>query len=148
MHSCVCTLGYPVSSKNEIEHGLSNSGRTSSKYNDFDLDNNPSKVLSKIRKKNLNRPIVGHINFNFLEVKFDALKHLIEDKLDVLVITETKIDDSYPTSRFEIKGFGTPFRRDRNKHGEGFWFIYESIYLAGRYHLLISLMKSRAFSLN
>ena len=119
MHSCVCTLGYPVSSKNEIEHGLTNSGKTSNKHNDFDLDNNPSKVLSEIRRKNLNRPIVGHININFLEVKFDALKLLIEDKLDVLVITETKIDDSYPTSQFEIKGFGTPFRRDRNKHGGG-----------------------------
>ena len=50
----------------------------------------PSIILSDIRRKNLNRPIIGHININVLESKFDALKVLIEDKLDVLVVTENK----------------------------------------------------------
>ena len=83
------------------------------------LCEDPSVILSDIRRKNLNRPIIGHININFLESKFDALKLLIEDILDILVVTETKIDASYPTAQFEINGFGTPFRLDRNKHGGG-----------------------------
>ena len=73
-----------------------------------------------MRRKNLNRPIIGHININFLESKFEALKLLIENILNVLVVTETKIDESYPTSQLEINGFGTPFMLDRNKHGGGF----------------------------
>ena len=91
---------------------------TSNNYDESDSEN-PSKVLREIRRKNINRVVIGHININFLEGKFDALKLLIEDKVDVLVVTETKIDDSYPTSQFEIRGFGTPFRQDRNKHGGG-----------------------------
>ena len=115
--------------------GSMESSITSNKYDDVDLSDNPSKVLGEIRRKNLNRPVIGHININFLERKFDALKLFIEDKLDVLVVTETKIDDSYPTSQFGIKGFETPFRHDRNKYGVVFWFTYESINLAGRFHL-------------
>ena len=84
-----------------------------------DLCEDPRVILSDIRRKNLNRPIIGHININFLESKFDALKLLIEDILDILVVTETKIDASYPTAQFEINGFGTPFGLDRNKHGGG-----------------------------
>ena len=83
------------------------------------LCEDPRIILRDIKKKNLNRPIIGHININFLESKFEALKLLIEDILDVLVVTETKIDASYPTSQFEINGFGSPFRLDRNTHGGG-----------------------------
>ena len=99
--------------------GSVESSNTSNKHDEFDLNDNPSRVLSEIRRKSFNRPVIGHININFLEGKFDALKLFIEDKLDVLVVTETKIDDSYPTSQFGIKGFGTPFRHDRNKYGGG-----------------------------
>ena len=35
------------------------------------------------------------------------------------MITETKIDESYPTSPFIIDGFSTPFRLDRNINGGG-----------------------------
>ena len=38
---------------------------------------------------------------------------------DVLVITETKLDNSCPTSQFLVKGFGEPFRLDRNRSGGG-----------------------------
>ena len=35
------------------------------------------------------------------------------------MITETKLDDSFPTSQFLIQGFCTPSRLDRNKNGGG-----------------------------
>ena len=77
------------------------------------------KFLSQFRSKNLSRPIIGHININFLESKFEALESLIKDTLDMFVVTETKIDESYPTSQFKIEGFGSPFRLDGNKHVGG-----------------------------
>ena len=43
----------------------------------------------------------------------------ISDNVDVLVITETKLDDSFPTGQFFIDGFSTPFRLDRNSRGGG-----------------------------
>ena len=65
----------------------------------------------------MSRVIIGHININNLAGKFQNLKYLIKDKLDVLVITETKIDESYPTSQFIIEGLSLPSRLDRNKDG-------------------------------
>ena len=35
------------------------------------------------------------------------------------MLSETKIDESFPTSQFIIKGFATPFRLDRNSKGGG-----------------------------
>ena len=84
-----------------------------------EMDEDPSKTLGQFRSKNLRRPIIGHININFLESKFEALKSLIKDTLDIFVVTETKIDEAYPTSQLKFEGFGSPFRLDRNKHGGG-----------------------------
>ena len=35
------------------------------------------------------------------------------------MISETKIDDSFPKGQFQMKGFSDPFRVDRNCHGGG-----------------------------
>ena len=35
------------------------------------------------------------------------------------MITETKLDDSFPEQQFHIEGFNIPFRLDRNRHGGG-----------------------------
>ena len=39
--------------------------------------------------------------------------------IDVLVITETELDNSFPTLQFLVKGFAEPFRLDRNRNGGG-----------------------------
>ena len=46
----------------------------------------------------------------------------------VLVISETKLDASFPIDQFKIPGFSTPFRRGRDQYGEGlFVFVREDI---------------------
>ena len=39
--------------------------------------------------------------------------------MDILMISETKVDDSFPDGQFFLDGFGTPFRLDRNRNGGG-----------------------------
>ena len=39
--------------------------------------------------------------------------------LDILLITETKIDSSFPEAQFEIDGFTTPYRVETDCPGEG-----------------------------
>ena len=46
------------------------------------------------------------------------MKELVIKYID-LVITETKLDDSFPTSQFLMKGFAEPFRLDRSRNGGG-----------------------------
>ena len=52
----------------------------------------------------------------------------IKGNVDILVISETKLDASFSVGQFKIPGFKTPFRRDRNKHGGGIMvFVREGI---------------------
>ena len=50
---------------------------------------------------------------------FDSVENDISHNTDFLMISETKIDDSFPIGQFQIKGFSDPFRVDRNCHGGG-----------------------------
>ena len=43
----------------------------------------------------------------------------MKDKLDIIMISETKIDESFPVSQFIIEGYSKPFRRDRNSNDGG-----------------------------
>ena len=90
----------PESHENSLEMGNSEIQENPENCERLDLCEDLSIILSDIRRKSLNRPIIGHININLLESKFEALKLLIEDILDVLVVTETKIDALYPTCQF------------------------------------------------
>ena len=78
-----------------------------------------SNTISEIRIKNLNNIIIGHLNVNSLPNKFDSLTSIIKNYIDIIVLTETKLDGSYPTSQFKIEGYSKPFRHDRNTDGGG-----------------------------
>ena len=69
--------------------------------------------------KNSNRLVFGNLNINTINNKFEQLKHIVKNNVDVLVVTETKLDSSFPSGQFSIDGFARPFRRDRNKNGGG-----------------------------
>ena len=76
-------------------------------------------VLKFYRSKFPKNLIIGHININSIRNKFEVLKSMLSEVLDVLMITETKLDDSFPEQQFHIEGFNIPFRLDRNRHGGG-----------------------------
>ena len=75
--------------------------------------------LTDLKASNENGVKIAHLNINFLYNKFEGLKHFIQDKIDVLVLSETKLDDTYMSIQFQIEGFSIPFRADRNAHGGG-----------------------------
>ena len=77
------------------------------------------KVLKEIRIKYTKNVVIGHININSLANKLEALKFIMRDALDILVVVETKIDESFPEQQFIIEGFSRPYRLDRNSHGGG-----------------------------
>ena len=68
---------------------------------------------------NLNRIIIAQININSIRNKFDALVSGIRGNVDILMISETKIDDSFPTRKFLVDGYTVLHRLDRNSIGEG-----------------------------
>ena len=86
------------------------------------------KSLKDVRIKNLNRIVLPHLNINSLRNKFDLLTDQIKGNVDVLVISENKLDDSFPTGQFKIPGDASPFRLDRDENGDGSMvFVREDI---------------------
>ena len=82
-------------------------------------DSDPFKILKNIRIKNVNRLTMGQLNINSIRNKFEALKSIVTGNLDILVITESKLDEGFPNGQFDMEGYSAPFRVDRNKHGGG-----------------------------
>ena len=59
------------------------------------------------------------MNINSIRNKFELFSEHTKGNIDVLMISETKIDDSFPVGQFLIEGFCTPHRLDRNSEGGG-----------------------------
>ena len=61
-------------------------------------------------------------NSSSIRNKFEFLEKDLASNIDPLMISETKIDNSFPKGQFLIKGFCEPFRIDRNIRGGGILF--------------------------
>ena len=71
---------------------------------------------------------MAHLNINSLRNKFDSLVDQIKGNVDTLVISETKLDESFPAGQFKIPGFAPPFHSDRNEFSGGIMvFVREDI---------------------
>ena len=44
---------------------------------------------------------------------------MVNSFLDILLVTECKINYPFPAALFHMQGYSTPFRLDRNSHGGG-----------------------------
>ena len=86
-------------------------------YEDKSLD--VCDILKDIKLKNVNRLVIGNLNINSIARKFDQLKAIIQGHVDILIVVETKLDSTYPTSQFLIDGYSKPYRLDRNRNGGG-----------------------------
>ena len=75
--------------------------------------------IKKARIENINNLILGNLNINYFPNKFDELKVLVNGMLDILIITETKLLDTFPVSQFHIDGFSKPYRLDSNRNRGG-----------------------------
>ena len=68
----------------------------------------------------MNNPLIACLNINSLRNKVIELGVILKElPLDYLVISETKLDDSFPNAQLKINGYEVRARRDRNKHGGG-----------------------------
>ena len=44
---------------------------------------------------------------------------MLDKNVDIFLISQTKLDDSFPSAQFKVEGFTTPYRYDRNDKGGG-----------------------------
>ena len=73
--------------------------------------------LKAIRKCDINRLIIGKLNINSLRNKFGSLAQQVTGNIDILMVSETKLDNSFPVIHFTINGYTPPFRLNHYNNG-------------------------------
>jgi hypothetical protein len=80
---------------------------------------NPFQELKTIRETYRKNIIIGYINVNSLRNKHFELSSVLYDGMcDILFIAETKLDDTFLQSCFDVPGFRA-YRKDRDAKGGG-----------------------------
>ena len=79
----------------------------------------PGDLLRKLKLTNTNRIVIGQLNINSIRNKCESVKHIIEENVDIILFSETKLNDTFPDSQFLIEGFHVPYRLDRTDKGGG-----------------------------
>ena len=53
-------------------------------------------ILGSLRRKHLKQLIIAHLNTNSIWNKFEFLVDQIKRKVDLLMVSETKLDENFP----------------------------------------------------
>ena len=77
--------------------------------------------LQNLRIENSGNRLIRHLNINSFRKKVDMLPYMIGKKIDILMISESKLNDTFPTSQvFQLlkfpnfSSFKEPFSLDRS----------------------------------
>ena len=73
--------------------------------------------MKKLRIKNINKVIISQININSIRNKIELLSEAVLGNIDILKVSDTKIDISFAANQFVIQGFVAPLRLDRKNTG-------------------------------
>ena len=83
-----------VEGKSENESGIQDESQKCENFIDF---------LFTIRKHHSSKIIMAHISINSLRNKFDTLTNSVTEYIDILMISETKLDDTFPHALYHLK---------------------------------------------
>ena len=59
-----------------------------------------------------NNIIMGHLNINSIRNKFELTSSVMDGKIDFPMISEAKLDLTFPTNQFFIQGYSTVYILD------------------------------------
>ena len=77
-------------------------------------------ILQNDRVEFYSNLLLEYLNVNSLPNKVTDIKIIFKDlSLDYFVLTETKLDDSFPTTQFTLEGYEIWSRKDRDKYDWG-----------------------------
>ena len=63
--------------------------------------------------------ILSYLNINSIRNKFENLREIVKQNVDVLAVGETKIDTSFPSAQFFLEGYHSPYRPDISRKSGG-----------------------------
>ena len=106
-----------------------------------------SNLLSNLSVKNLNTLIIGNLDINLISSKLDELNLFAQRRVDTIIVTETKLDWTFPISQFMMDCYTEQYCFNRNRD-EGWRFIFGKTF-QGKYWRIINYHTTmREFLLN
>ena len=72
------------------------------------MDNDISEFteyLQNLRIENSRNLLTGHMKINSIRSKVDMLSYMIGNRTDILMISESNLDGTFPTAQFAIDSF-------------------------------------------
>ena len=90
--------------ENESEEESSDSTNRQS----FSDENNIKDTLQNYRVNDTKNVIFSYLNINSIRNKFDRLQEIIGQNIDILTMSETKLNMSFPSIKFMIPGYHKP----------------------------------------
>ena len=88
----------------------------------------PDDDMLRLRKLLIKNPN----NIKSIKNKFEMLSLLFHQEIDILMISETKMDHSFPTEQFIIEGYSKIYRLGRNDRAGGIMLIVKNNLLTSR----------------
>ena len=77
-------------------------------------------MLHDLRFESSKNLLCGYLNINSLRNKVQDLRLIIHDvPLEYFVLSETKLENSFPNAQLTINNYEINAGRDRDKHGGG-----------------------------
>ena len=91
--------------------------------NDINKNDNSCSGLPKLRVNNPLRMIVGQLN-----IMEQAFCSIFQQKIDIFLVSGSKIDDTFPKAQFCVEGYSTSYRLDKTcKRGDLLLHVREDI---------------------
>ena len=104
-----------------------------------------TQIFNYLRIENTNKLVIGHLNINSLRNKFESLKCIIKDKLDILILSETKLDDTFPKNQFLLDGYKHSFVLIKTQIQVALLSLSEKTFLVKCYQIQSGLTNWKAF---
>ena len=76
--------------------------------------------LTSLRIHNHSNITLSYLNINSIRKKFDDLKLIVNENVDIICIAEAKIDKSFPTAQFLLPRYHKPYRLIYQTNKEGY----------------------------
>ena len=94
---------------------------------------------NELRFQSKHRVLIGHLNIDSVRNKFEEWKMITANNLDIILISETKLDASFPSKQFLIDGHSPPYIMDLSNTGGGLiCFIRETTF---RFHTTAAIYR-------
>ena len=105
--------------KNSIYHYWSSTKSRKIAITNLSFSKDIDQILFELKSNNPSNLNFYYLNTNSVRNKFENFKEIINGNVDVFTIGETKLDGSFPTSRFGPEGYYSSFCLDIAKPNGG-----------------------------